>query len=113
MLALMCICVAGMAAVELFILNLVGWFLFFSPGWANGWPFGLSFQTVVSIGLTCHITLMIITAAAGVGAIVGFICTLIGVEWTYVGRDHRIWLWFAVAFLCLIAGVFCCVYSRV
>jgi hypothetical protein len=50
MLAVMCIWIAGLAAFGLLVEVLLGWFLFFSPGWANGWPFGLSFETVVSVG---------------------------------------------------------------
>jgi hypothetical protein len=110
-LALMCIWVAAASVAALFIENVLGWLLFFSPGWANGWPFGLSFQLVVSVGLTGYLLLMLMTAAAGVGSIVGFICSLLGVEWEYLGPNHRIWLWAAVVLSCLIAGVFWHVYS--
>jgi hypothetical protein len=84
----------------------IGWLLFFSPGWANGFPFGLSFQAVLSAGMTCQILLMLMTVAAAVAAIVGFTCTLLGVEWEYLGRGHRIWLWFAALILCISAGIF-------
>jgi hypothetical protein len=113
MLALMCIWVACAAVFFLFVENMLGWFLFFSPGWANGFPFGLSFHTVLSVGMTCQILLMLMTAAAAIAAIVGFICTLLGVEWEYLGRGHRIWLWFAALILCISAGIFTVVYARV
>ena len=104
--ALLCIWVAGAAAAGLFVENLLGWLLFFSPGWANGWPNGWSFQTVLSIGMTAQILLMLLTAAAGIGAVVGFICTLLRVRWEHVGQNNRSWLWFAVVVVCLTAGIF-------
>jgi hypothetical protein len=52
--------------------------LFFSPGLWNGWPFGLSFQTVLSVAMTGWTSLMIMTALAAAGAIVGFLCALLG-----------------------------------
>jgi hypothetical protein len=112
MLALMCTWVAGAAVAALLVENILGWFLFFSPGWANGFPFGLSFQTVLSIGITGYILLMLMTAVTGVGAIVGFTCTLLRVGWERVGRGC-IWLWFVVVFLCLSAGIFLLVYLSV
>src|SRR5262249_36017848 len=42
--------------------------LFFSPGWANGWPFGLSFQLVISVAMTCCASIMLMAVAASVGA---------------------------------------------
>jgi len=113
MLALMCIWVAGAAVAALFVENILGWILFFSPGWANGWPYGWRFQTVLSVGITGHILIMLMTAAGGVGAIVGFICTLLRVRWEHVGRDYRSWFWFAVVFLCLSAVIFWRVYLSV
>ena len=65
----------------LFVENIIGWFLFFSPGWAIDFPFGLSYQTALSIGLTSYLLLMLTTAVACVGGIVGFICTLLRIEW--------------------------------
>jgi hypothetical protein len=108
--ALLCIWVAAAAAVGLFIENWVGWFLFFSPGWANGPPGGLSFQTVLSIGMTGYMLLVLATAAAGFAAIVGFICTVLRIRWEHVGRDKRIWFWFAVVCLCVSAGIFWRIY---
>ncbi len=56
--------------------------------------------------MTGHMLLMLVTAASGIGAIVGLICTLLGIRWEPVGRGYRIWFWFAVVFLCLGAGIF-------
>jgi hypothetical protein len=106
MLALMCIWVAGLAAFGLFVENLVGWFLFFSPGWANGWPFGLSFQTVVSVGLIGYILLELTTAAAGVGAVVGLFCVLLRVEEKYEILVYRNRLRILTVLLCLSVTLF-------
>jgi hypothetical protein len=42
--------------------------LWFSPGWANGWPFGLSRHVVWSSGLALATFAILMTVAAGVGA---------------------------------------------
>jgi hypothetical protein len=85
---------------------MLGWFLFFSPGWANGFPFGMSVQTVLSVGMAGYILLMLTTAATCIGATAALICTLLGVRWERVGRDYRIWFWFAVGFLLLSGAVY-------
>jgi hypothetical protein len=43
------------------------------------------------------ISLMLMTAAAGVGALVGFICPLWGVGAKHGCRAFVLWLWFAAA----------------
>lgn len=43
--------------------------LAFSPGWANGWPNGLSIHSVWSTGMTILFVLFLCTAAVGLGAI--------------------------------------------
>ena len=43
------------------------------PGWANGFPGGFSFQAVLAVGMTAYFSLLLMTAAVGVGAVVGFI----------------------------------------
>jgi hypothetical protein len=101
MLSFMCVWIAGLAAFGLFVENLVGWVLFFSPGWANGWPFGLSFHTVASIGLIGYLLLELTTAAVGVGAIVGLICIFLRVEEKYESLVYRNWRWIVIALLCL------------
>jgi hypothetical protein len=106
MFALNCVWVAGLAAFGLFVETIVGFFLFFSPGWANGWPFGWRFQTILSVGMTGYLSLQLLTAAVGVGAIVGLICTGLRVEQEYASLIYRRWLWIAVIFLCLAAFIF-------
>jgi hypothetical protein len=106
MLALMCVWGAGLSVVALFVENMLGWFLFFSPGWANGFPFGLSFQAVLSIGMTIYFLLLIVTAVAGVGAIVALILICFQVEDECASWLSRKWRWFAVVFLCISAWIF-------
>jgi hypothetical protein len=106
MLALMCIWVAGVSVVFLFVENTLGWFLFFSPGWANGWPGGIRYQTVLSIGTTAYILLELMTAATAVGAAIAFILTLLGVPWERAGRGSRTCVWFLAAFVSLALCLF-------
>jgi hypothetical protein len=106
MLSFMCIWMAGLAAFGLFVENSVGWFLFFSPGWANGWPFGLSFHTVASIGAIAYILLELTTAAIGVGAIVGLICVFLRVEEEYESLVCRNWPWIVISLMCLSVVLF-------
>jgi hypothetical protein len=113
MLALMCAWVACGAGFALFVENWLGWILFFSPRWANGFPFGLSFQTVLSAGITVYCLLVLLTAAAGVGAIAAFICTLLRVRRQHAGRGWRIWFWTALGFVFISACIFFYVYSMV
>ena len=113
MLSLMCVWIAGLAAFGLFVEGIAGAFLFFTAGWANGWPLGLSFQTVLSVGITGYYLLLLMTAAVGVGAIVGLICILLRVEEKYESLVYRRLLWFALLFLCLGAFIFLCVYVSV
>jgi hypothetical protein len=85
---------------------IAGWafsfMLFFSPGWANGWPFGLSFQLVTSFAMTCVMSLMLMAAAAAVGALFEVVVALAGVTEERQWQVYRWWLWLAaVVVLCL------------
>jgi hypothetical protein len=80
---------------------IMSWLLFFSPGLWNGWPFGLSFQTVLSVAMTGWTSLMIMTALAAVGAIAGFLCALLGLGRNHGYRAYLVWLRImAVATIC-------------
>jgi hypothetical protein len=104
--------VVAMAGGALFFQFALGFLVFFSPGWANGWPFGLSFQSVISIAITIWLSIMLFTAFAGAGAIIG-----LGCAWMQIGkrnglRIYRNWLWLSlVTVLCLSVLVFSRVYS--
>lgn len=95
--ALTWIAIAGMAGCWLIGECLFGFFFFFSPGWANGWPFGLSFQLVLSVAMTGYMSLMLMTAAAGVGAILEFIGALAGLREERQRQFYCWWLWIAAA----------------
>lgn len=42
----------------------------FAPGWANGWPGGLTVHEVWSAGMTAVVSLVLFATAAGAGAAV-------------------------------------------
>ena len=99
--------IVGLAIAALFAEYIFGWCRFFSPGWANGWPFGVRFQTVISFAMTGWISVISMTASAGAGAIVGFICALLGLGEKNGYRAYRIWLWIAgTAMVCLSIPLF-------
>jgi hypothetical protein len=92
---------AVLATALLFAEWILGWILFFSPGWANGWPFGIRSQTVLSVVVTGWVSVLMMTTAAGAGAIFGFTCALGGLGTKQGRRAYRIWLWiWAVATVC-------------
>jgi hypothetical protein len=107
---MMCTWVAGLAAVGLFVEYIAGAFLFFTAGWANGWPLELTFQTVLSVGITGYVLLLVMTAAVGVGAIMALICIFLRIEEHLERLVYRRLLWFVLLFLCLAACVFWRVY---
>jgi len=108
------ISIAGIAVICLFFEYWLGFVLLFSPGWACGRRFGFSFQAVLSAVITDGISIMLWTAAAGAGAIAGFVCALARVGENQGRQFYRSWLWFAsVVILCLSALIFRSVYSSV
>ncbi len=50
---------------------------------------------MISVALTGWISVILMTASAGVGAIVGFICALLGLGQKHGSRAYRMWLWFS------------------
>ena len=73
--------------------------LVFSPGWANGWPFGLTIYTVWSVGMACEFCLLSITAAVGGGAIAGALGSHYGIGLRYGRAVYAGWLVFACLFV--------------
>lgn len=51
-----------------------GFALWFAPGWANGWPLGLTIHTVWSTGMVVLLFLLSLTSAVSVGAAIGSVC---------------------------------------
>ncbi|SIO62652.1 hypothetical protein SAMN05444166_7110 [Singulisphaera sp. GP187] len=64
----------------------IGVSLYFAPGWANGWPFGLTIYRVWSGGMAVIGCLMFVTLAAGIRAA---ICPL---RLRYLGEFRFAWL---------------------
>jgi hypothetical protein len=103
-LALLCIWVACAGAFLLVVEYLLGWFLFFSPGWANGSL--LSFQTALSLGMAVYFLVLLMTAGVVIGAAAAFVCALLGFRWERVGRDYRIWFWLMIGFVLLCGAIY-------
>jgi hypothetical protein len=104
--------IAGLTVTALIWEYILSWFLFFSPGWANGWPFGVRFQTVLSVAVTGWISLMVMTAAAAAGAMVSFICSLLGLGAKHGRRAYRMWLWISGGLiLCLSIPLLGCIHA--
>jgi hypothetical protein len=105
----------GIAALAGFWLAgewLFAFFLFFTAGWANGWPLGLSFQLVLSVVMTGYMSLMLMTAAIGVGAIIGYLAASAGVREARQWQLYRRWLCFAASVIvCLGIIVFFGLYA--
>jgi hypothetical protein len=111
-LALLWFFVAAFSACALFAEFFVSAFFFFSPGWANGWPFGLSFQLALAIGVTIWCAVMLMTAAAGLGAIIGFVCALFRLGEKRGIRVYCIWLGVAAAITLVVSiGIFASTYT--
>jgi hypothetical protein len=103
-LSLVCLWVACAGTILVVVEYLLGWFLFFSPGWANGSL--VSFQTALSIGMAARLLVLLMTVGVVIGAAAALVCTLLGLRWERVGRDHRIWFWFVIGFLFLCAAIY-------
>jgi len=71
--------IAGGSFVTLGGLMFFGFWLAFTPGWANGWPLGLSIHHVWPAGMSVLLFLLLMMAAATVGAVVGAVCSRWGV----------------------------------
>ncbi len=69
-----------------------GFGLAFNPGWANGWPFGLTIDSVWSTGMSFLFFLMLMTAAIGLGAIAGATCARFGVGLRRGRAVYAAWL---------------------
>jgi hypothetical protein len=81
------------AALDLFL----GFPLFFAPGWANGWPSGLTIHAVWSAGMTLIIFVLLMGIAVGLGGFVGLACSLRGKAPRYAVSSYVVWLFLAAA----------------
>jgi hypothetical protein len=112
MLGFLCACVACLSYCLWVAEFFIGGFFFFSPGWA-GTGSASSSQFVMSVGMTVYLLIVLGTALAGVAAIIGFVATLLGIRWEYVGQGRRVWWWFLAGLCCVCALVFWFVYASV
>jgi hypothetical protein len=102
---------AGSCLVGEFVLG-CAWF--FSPGWANDPLFGPNFHAVLATAITGWIAVMLMTAAAGAGALVGSGCALLEVGERRGRRVYSGWLLFAtVVILFLSIWIFRSFYAKV
>jgi hypothetical protein len=79
--------------------------LFFSPGWANGWPGGLTIYRVWSTWLTITLFVMLMTIGLGAGALVSLLAWLFPSIRSHTGNVLGTWMVFwtvlCVATCCL------------
>jgi hypothetical protein len=74
-----------------------GFSLWFAPGWANGWPFGLTIHVVWSVGMALLLFLVLVTTAAGLGAAVGWVGSQHVVGLRHGRKVYVAWLFLAAA----------------
>ena len=54
-----------------------GFGLFFAPGWANGWPGGLTIHRVWSAFMTTYLFVLMMTVGIGAGGLIGLLLRLV------------------------------------
>lgn len=92
---------AGGAFVALVIELVVGFPFLFAPGWANGWPGGLTIHRVWSAGMTAYLYVMTISFGVGLGGLIGALLYLFPVSRQRAGRIFFAWLVFWTGFTVL------------
>jgi hypothetical protein len=84
----------------------VGVQLWFAPGWANGWPGGLSIHRVWSTGMTVIFFVIQMTIGIGLGALIGlFLCR------SSPGRRFAGWVFGVWLFTCIALTVLTCAWA--
>jgi hypothetical protein len=79
------------AFVALPVEFVLGFPFLFAPGWANGWPGGLTIYAVWSAGMTAYLFVMMMTAGTAVGATVTFLVCLSSVDRRRVVYGFCVW----------------------
>lgn len=80
-----------------------GFQLFFAPGWANGWPFGLTVHSIWSVGIAFIVFALLMALAIGVGAFVGLLLSLRGIGSRLVRSVYITWLLIAATSIMLVS----------
>ena len=91
-----------------------GFGLAFNPGWANGWPFGMTIHAVWSTGMTFLFFVLVMSFGAGIGAIAcaGSAHFDLGLRSKTTAYAYAIWLLFCgVAALCACIWVYREIYA--
>jgi len=84
------LCSSAFAAL---VLEVIGSFPFyFAPGWANGWPDGLTIYKVWSTWLTLTLFVMLMTFGVAMGSLVSLLCCLFPRGERYAGSLLRAWM---------------------
>jgi hypothetical protein len=65
---------------------------FFAPGWANGWPGGLTIYQVWSAWLTVTFFVMLITVGVGVGCLISLLACVFPVARRHSGYVFGTWM---------------------
>jgi hypothetical protein len=80
--------IGGISLLALLIEAFTVFGLAFNPGWANGWPFGLTIDSVWSAGLSFWFFMILMTVAVGLGALSLAACTHFG-----FAHQHGRWIY--------------------
>ena len=81
-----------LACLALAAETVVGFPLFFAPGWANGWPGGLSIYRVWSTWLSITIFVMLMTIGLGAGSVIGLLAWLFPPVRRQTGKVLAAWM---------------------
>jgi hypothetical protein len=65
---------------------------FFAPGWANGWPGGLTIYQIWSTWLTITLFFMVMTAGIGVGALISLLACTFSLGRRHSGDVLGVWM---------------------
>jgi hypothetical protein len=77
------------------VVEAVGSFpLYFAPGWANGWPGGLTIYHVWSTWLTITFFIMLMTIGCGAGSLISLLSCAFPGGRRYAGYTLAGWLFF-------------------
>ncbi len=71
--------IAGISFAAMGSCMYVGCGLGFAPGWANGWPGGLTIYTVWSTGISILLFVILVSGMTAIGATAGGICSKQGI----------------------------------
>ena len=65
---------------------------YFAPGWANGWPGGLTMPLVWSTWLTATLFIVLITGGIGLGSLIGLLISYFPGGRRFAGATLIVWM---------------------